>query len=284
MTEFASEIVSAPGAYYGISDVDYHSDKRTLSSSGARKLLPPSTPAQFHYDREHQAAPKKHFDVGHAAHTLALGEGAQFVRIDADEWRSNAVKDQVAAVREEGKIPLKPSEYDAVRAMAEEILRHPIARTLFEDGRAEVSLYHLDAETGASLRTRPDWLTEVGGRTNIVDYKTAVSASPHHFAKSVDDYGYHVQDAWYTDAVRALEISDDPGFLFVVQSKTAPYPVNVFELDAEARTVGRELARRGIRTYAECTASGDWPAYPVDIHSISLPRWAASKYATEGIL
>jgi hypothetical protein len=284
MSEFTSEIVSAPGVYSDITDIEYHSDKLTLSSSGARKLLPPSTPAQFHYDRQHQAAPKKHFDMGHAAHTIALGNGAEFVRIDADEWRTKAIKEEVQAVRDEGKIPLKPSEYDAVRAMAEAILQHPIARTLFEDGRAELSLYHVDPETGVSLRTRPDWMTELGRRTHIVDYKTAVSASDHHFAKSVDDYGYHVQDAWYTDAVRALEISDDPGFLFVVQSKTAPYPVNVFELDGEARTIGRELARRGVRTYAECTASGQWPAYPIDIHSISLPRWAASKYATEGIL
>ncbi|OZF05222.1 hypothetical protein CH302_00945 [Rhodococcus sp. 15-2388-1-1a] len=282
MSGFTSDVVTAPGVYKGISDIEYHSDRSTLSSSGARRLLAPSTPAEFKWGQDHPQAPKTEYDVGHAAHTLILGEGADIVRIDADKWTTNAVKEQVAAVRADGKLPLKPSDYDDVHAMAEAIKSHPIAAALFADGEPELSMYHQDPETGVSMRTRPDWLTETNGRACIVDYKTSTSAAPEHFSKSVDDYGYHVQDAWYSDAARALGISDNPDFLFVVQSKTAPYLVNVFELDEEAKQIGRDLVRSGVRAYADCTRTGRWPAHPIDIHRISLPRWAASKHQMEG--
>ncbi|OZC50548.1 hypothetical protein CH289_16105 [Rhodococcus sp. RS1C4] len=284
MSGFVSDVVDAPGIYGGITDIAYHADRQTLSSSGARKLLAPSTPAEFRWGMDHPQAPKTEYDVGHAAHTLILGEGAELVRIDADKWLTKEVKAQVADVRAAGKLPLKPSDYDDVHAMAKAIKGHPIAAALFADGTPELSLYHQDPETGVSLRTRPDWMTTLGGRTFIVDYKTSTSAAPEHFSKSVDDYGYHVQDAWYTDAVRALDISDDPQFVFVVQSKSAPYLVNVFELDEEAKQIGRDLVRRGVRTYAQCQQSGEWPAHPIDIHRISLPRWAASKHQMEGTL
>jgi hypothetical protein len=44
-----------PGIYEMSAD-EYHA-RPELSSSGARKLLPPHTPAQFAYERRHPQAP-----------------------------------------------------------------------------------------------------------------------------------------------------------------------------------------------------------------------------------
>lgn len=271
-----SDIVDAEGVYADIPDHVYHSDRGSLSSSGARKLLPPSCPATFRYEQDNPPAPKDEYDMGHAVHTLVLGVGAPIVRIDVDAWTTKAAREQRDAARAEGKVPLKAADYDAAVAMANAVRRHPVAAMLLRDGVAEHSIYWRDSETGVMLRARPDWLprTGPGGRLVIVDYKTSTSASPDKFRSAAADYGYHQQAEWYRDGVAAVGMSEDPAFVFVVQEKKPPYLVSVVELDNDALMLGRRLNRRAIDTYAECVAADHWPTWGDDVHLVSLPTWA----------
>jgi hypothetical protein len=91
-----------PGVYEDISDTDYHGDKDSLSSSGAKALLPPSCPAIFKQWRDHGRPPKKEYDFGHAAHRYVLGKGSEIVLVDADSWRTNKAKDAKDAAYAEG--------------------------------------------------------------------------------------------------------------------------------------------------------------------------------------
>ncbi|WP_326768594.1 PD-(D/E)XK nuclease-like domain-containing protein [Streptomyces sp. NBC_01591] len=266
-----------PGIYPNLPMEAYHGDRGSLSSSGARKLLPPSCPALFRYEQDHPQLPKKAFDVGNAAHKLVLGEGPNLVRIDASEWRTAAVKAVVADVRAAGGVPLKPAEYDQVQAMADAIRRHPVASVLFapESGRPEVSMFWTDGPTGITRRARFDWLPHPrSGRLIIPDYKTCRSAEPSALARAVDEYGYHCQDDWYRAAARAAGLAEDPAMVFVCQEKTAPYLVTVIELDAAARRIGAAKNRRAIDVFARCTETGYWPGYSDDITYLSLPVWA----------
>jgi hypothetical protein len=122
--------LSEPGVY-DIPEDAYHRDPvpgGSLSASGAKKLLPPSCPALFHHELRNPEPPKRVFELGSAAHKLVLGSGPELVRIDADEWRTNAVKAEVAAARDRGAIPLKPAAYDAVHQMAAALRSHPSRR------------------------------------------------------------------------------------------------------------------------------------------------------------
>jgi hypothetical protein len=136
-------------------------------------------------------------------------------------------------------------------------------------------------------RARLDWLPDSRpGRLIIPDYKTAVSANPQHFDRTVDSYGYHCQDQWYTDAVKALDLYDDPAFVFVVQEKTPPYLVEVVQLDADTKRIGRAENRRAIDIYRRCTESGVWPGYsadPTEIPVISLPAYSIRRHE-EGLI
>ena len=266
-----------PGLYPSLPMAAYHADRASLSSSGARKLLPPSCPALFRHEQDHPQPSKKTFDLGNAAHRLVLGEGPDLVRIDADEWRSAAVKAEVADVRAAGGVPLKPAEYEQVQAMADVIRRHPVASALFnpESGRPEVSVFWEDKRAGITRRARFDWLPNPrNGRLIIPDYKTCRSAEPSALARAVDEYGYHCQDDWYRAAARAAGLADDPAFVFVCQEKTAPYLVTVIELDSMARRIGAAKNRRAIDTFARCTETGRWPSYSDEIAYLSLPTWA----------
>ncbi|CAM5249179.1 hypothetical protein SGLAM104S_01579 [Streptomyces glaucescens] len=130
----------------------YHADRTSISSSGLRALLPPGCPAQFKYDRDNPRPPKREFDLGHAAHKLVLGVGEELVFTEYEDWRTKAAREERDAIRYDGGVPLLAHEGEQVQAMAEAIRQHPIAGPLFTPGtgRAELSLYWTDRETGSA--------------------------------------------------------------------------------------------------------------------------------------
>lgn len=258
-----------------MSDVEYHQHP-ALSSSGAKKLLPPSCPALFKYERDHGQAPKDVFDFGRAAHAEVLGVGGELVVVEADNWMTKAAKAQREEARAEGKTALLAHEAEQVRGMAQALAAHPIASALFDPdrGAAEQSVFWHDERFGVDRRARFDWLPDAGsGRLVIGDYKSAASAEPGAIAKAVANFGYALQDAFYTDAARALG-HEDPAFLFAFQAKTPPYLVTVVELDAAAKAHGARQVARALEVFAECSATDTWPAYTDGIELITLPVWA----------
>jgi hypothetical protein len=245
--------------------------------SGAKKLLPPSCPAIFDYQRTHEPESTKTLDVGSAAHQLVLGAGAEIVVVEADDWRTNKAKGERAEAYLRGAIPLLRKDYEPVVAMASALRQHPVAAALLcqDGGLPEASAFFRDAETGVMRRCRYDVLPPHSDNSRLIipDYKTAVSANPERFARAAMEYGYHQQDAWYVDAAAALDLANDPVFLFVVQEKTAPYLVSVVQLDAMAVRIGRHLNRRAIDLYAECNRTGIWPGHADDVAHVSLPSY-----------
>jgi hypothetical protein len=260
---------------YQLSDEEYFADPvpdGSLSSTGVRLLL--SAPAKFRWAQEHPEKPKRTFDIGHAAHQLVLGAGPNLVRIDADEWRTNAIKAVVAGVREVGAVPLKPADWDAVHAMADVLRQHPLAPKLFTGGEPEQALIWRDQATGVMCRAKVDWLRPDG----IVDYKSAAAADEEHLRKTVHSFGYFIQDAFYRRGFRATHPGVEPFFVFVAQEKEAPYLVTVFQLTDRALAHGDRLCDEALRTYRDCTAAGVWPGYPTDeITDIDLPAWVRTE-------
>lgn len=257
--------------FSGISDVDYHGDRASLSSTGARKLL--ACPARFRWERDNPPPSTRAFDLGKLAHRLILGEGSPILVVEAVDWRSKAAQEQRAAAYDAGVVPVLRAEYEAALAMRDAVWRHDTAAELFEDGAAELSGYWRDEPTDVRLRFRPDWMTGLDDRAVCVDAKTTVSADPAEFARSVVKFGYHMQAAWYLEGLRQNGI-DDAAFLFVCIEKAPPHLVSVIELDAEAVAEGAYQNRRAIDLYAQCVATDTWPAYGHNIHTLSLPPWA----------
>lgn len=279
--------ITAPGVYDGIPEDVYHSDPvpgGSLSSSGARKLLPPSCPAIFQYERQHGQAHRAVFDFGHVAHKAVLGVGAPVVKVDADSWRSKAAQEQQKAAHAAGHVPLLAADVECVEGMAAAIRQHPVASALFEpgSGKPEQSAFAQDTDTGIWLRSRFDWLPNTdGGRLILGDYKTTRSAEPSAISKAMANYGYHQQNAFYVDIAATLGLAESIAFVFVFQEKTPPYLVTVVQLDDEAVRIGRALNRQAIDLYAECSAADTWPGYAPadDIPLISLPSWAAKEFS-----
>lgn len=264
---------------YDIPDTEYHSLTGSLSSTGARKLLPPSTPAHFKYWRDNPQPPSDAFDLGHVVHSLVLGKGAQFVVLDpaecglttkglqTDAYASTAMwKDAVAAVRANGQVPIAKADFDRADDMAKAVLDQ--VPDMFTNGDPEVTAFAVDPETGVELRARFDWLKP----DQIVDLKTALSAEPRDFERAASKFGYYIQEAFYRHVAKAAGLEIER-FTFVVVEKRPPYLVTVHEWDDEARNESGRLVRQAIDTYTQCSAKDDWPGYPLEVHQMSLPLW-----------
>lgn len=280
-------VIDKPGVYDGIPNDVYQADPvlgGSLSSSGARRLLPPSCPALYRHWRDHGQPPKPEFDIGHAAHLMVLGAGPELVVVDAPDWRTKAAREQRDAAHESGKVPVLAADHERVHAMATALRDHPVAAALFDPtrGKPEQTLVWVDQDTGVWRRARPDWLPNPGtGRMVVPDYKTCRSASPEAIQRSIHEYGYHCQAAFYTDGVRSLGLASDPAFVLVFQEVQPPHLVTVAQPDAVAMRIGRSLNRHAIDLYAECTAADRWPGFSDDVELIGLPPWAEARHLEE---
>lgn len=192
-----------------------------------------------------------------------------------EEWQRNNSERKV----------LSPEAFEQIFAMRDAVMNHPSAFAI---------LHHV--------------------KDIIGDLKTTEDASPEGFAKSIANWRYDVQHAYYMDGTRlALEQGNcnppqegkaelsvywtDPvtgvlcrcrpdfwrgypkHFAFIAVEKKPPYAVGVYVLDSEGVEIGRAQYQHDLRVYAECVRTGVWPGYGDKIQTISLPAWHANKNA-----
>lgn len=261
-----------PGFYPDIPEETYHRDPSSLSVSGAKNLL--RSPAYYRWVEDHPVH-KDVYDVGTAFHTKTLGVGPEIAVIDAASWQSKAAQQQQLQARNDGKTPILAKDDEHTTGMANAVLNDPaIARWI--QGQPEVSAYALDETTGLMRRCRFDVLGDI----ILGDLKSTRDASPESFAKDCANYRYHMQAAWYLDVAAAL---DHPavGFAFIAVEKTPPYQPAVYELDADAIDLGRDLNRRALDLYDDCVRNSRWPSYGngQPYQTLSLPAWAYKESA-----
>lgn len=163
-----------------------------------------------------------------------------------------------------GQVIVTADQMEHAKAMRDSVRRNKAARALLSTGDAEETVVWQNSETGELCKARADWLRE----NVIVDVKTTGDARPAEFAKSIANYRYSCQAAHYCDGF-ALD-----RFVFIAIERDPPYACAVYVADEVMRNRGKDDRDRNLRTYAECRASGEWPAYPQVITELSLPRWA----------
>lgn len=270
-TDPTDSLIGTPGFHDGIPEDQYHGDPLTLSQSGAKLIL--KAPALFRHQQLHPPVSKDHYDFGHAVHEKVLGVGAGIAvipktsKFKADQVAHREAKEKAHA---EGKTPVTVEQYEDIKAMADVLSSHDTAMRLLSEGKPEVTAYCEDEATGVMRRARFDWL----GATILSDYKSAISVEPWAFAGVIAKYGYHQQAAWYLDIARELGHPAE-AFAFITQEKTAPYLVEVYDLDQQAIERGRELNARALALFKRCTETDQWPGYTGrDFTTLSLPRWA----------
>ena len=258
------------GIRLGVPELTYHTDASTLSASGAKTLL--SDPERFAWERSHGRPPKAAFDLGGVVHALVLRSGDERIRIiDAYDWRTKAAQDARKAAWAAGLTPINRTEFLQATKIAGAVRRHPLASTIFTNGKAEASLYWTDPETGVACRARVDWLRE----DMIVDLKTARygTGTADTFGRQAASFNYPLPAAVYTEAVEALTGKTLP-FITVAVETEPPYIVRAYRYTDGDLDQGRAQWHEALREYAARDAANDWTV-PAEIDLIALPAWYA---------
>jgi exodeoxyribonuclease VIII len=255
-------------AYFAIDGANFSTLKGFAKSAAhvAEYLLhpPPSTPAMIlgthihaavlepaRFDRDYVLAPKvdRRTTVGKAAWATFEAENA-------------------------GKELLDRDDFDLVLGIRDAVWAHPTAKALLSGaGHCEVGAVWKHERTGLACKGMMDRIGAHGGWTWIVDLKTCEDASPAGFARSVANYAYHAQAAFYLGGCNAIAPMKRR-FTWIAVEKKPPYAVAVYEPDSIALDTGERRCEDWLDAYAECRRTDVWPGYPDDIQSIALPKWA----------
>lgn len=175
----------------------------------------------------------------------------------------------------QGRIILNQDQWDQIHGMRDSVMDHLSASALLRaPGDAEMSVYWNDPETGVLCRCRPDYWRH---DNVVVDLKTTEDASPEGFARSIANWRYDVQAAFYTDGIKSATGRDVRAFVFIAVEKKPPYAVGVYVLDSASLELGRAQYRADLYVYAECVEDESWPGYSNRIETIELPAWHANK-------
>lgn len=271
-----------PGVYEGIPNAEYHCGPG-ISKSGLD--LVHRSPMHYHavVTSANDRTPTAAQELGTAAHALILEPDVfadSYVLAPKFDRRTKEGKSAAAEFDEEnaGKICLQPEVWEQLHDMSNAVHAHPAASALLISvpGEAEKSVYWLDPQTGVLCRCRPDWWRD---DNVIVDLKTTEDASPEGFAKSMANYRYDVQAAYYLDGIHQATGTRPKAFVFIAVEKKPPYAVGVYVLDSESLELGRAQYQHDLRIFAECERTGEWPGYGDKIQTITLPAWYANKNA-----
>lgn len=150
------------------------------------------------------------------------------------------------------------------------------------------------------------------GKNVVIDLKTTDDASPEGFSKSIANWRYDVQAAFYLDGLRealrqanqlppvegvaelsAYWVDQETGvlcrcrpdfwhgepkhFAFIAVEKKPPHAVAVYVLDDDSMASGRAQYRANLETLAACKANDNWPGYGDKVQTISVPAWHLRK-------
>ena len=144
------------------------------------------------------------------------------------------------------------------------------------EGHNELSGFVADPETGVICRHRFDKLTKSG---IAIDLKTTLDGRNDAFSRSIQSYGYHIQNAFYYDQYELITGNQLTNFLFIVVESESPYAAKLYRLDNESIEIGRSIYREALNKYAKCRESGIWDSYESNgIEDISIPSWAINQY------
>jgi exodeoxyribonuclease VIII len=162
---------------------------------------------------------------------------------------------------------LTSDEHTRIMSIRDAVRAHPMARKLMDRiAEVEVSTFWKDPISGIECRCRPDAELDNG---MLIDLKTTRDAGPG-FERSVRQYRYHVQAAFYGDGLGGMEVRP---MVFIAVETEAPYLVSCNIIGPDSLVAGREAYRRNLDTYAKCVESGIWPGYSDAIQTINLPDW-----------
>lgn len=259
-----------------MSNTEYRASEG-LSYSESKLLL--RSPAHYRWwkDNPQASKPSPAMIFGTLMH-CALLEPTEFdtryAVVPDISKNSRDYKQIVAELALQGLTPITRDDRTWAFEAAESLKRHPRVGPLLEGGMPEVSCWWTDTATGIECKARLDWVNERPPAAILLDVKTTADAAREAFARSVVNFQYHRQAAWYEDGYALASGLGVSPMLFAVVESSPPFACAAYTLDKWFMAQARKVNTQARALYAHCMAMNDWPGYDPTITDLVAPRWA----------
>lgn len=228
-------------------------------------------------------APKKKsaaMDLGsltHAAllepHKLSSDFGtwpADVLSVDG-KATTKAAKEFAAA--NAGKTLLKADEWESARCMVASV-QGAVGSWFRARPKLETSIFWRDEETDLRCKCRCDFLLVTPDLVLVADVKTCSDASPKAFRRSVENYGYWMQDSFYRQGA-SIAYGKPAKFVFIAVQSCFPFLCGVYELSTEDQEAADYHTAITMRELKDRIDRNDWRDHWVCGHNtITLSRFA----------
>lgn len=238
------------------SNEQYHSTNQ-ISSSGLKSIWKNSYSVKQFLNQKYVAS--KAFEIGTAIHTLCL-EGREkynqenYVITEKIDRRTKAGKTAMEHHQKavNGRTIIDSNDHYMIEELFKNFNRNKKA---VDYCKGTVELSHYTEIDGVPVKVRPDCINVK--KQFISDIKTTQSANPKDFKREIFKFGYHLQAAFYCDA---LQIPVE-NFRFVAMQKTYPFTVEVYGLSDDTIQYGRNAYKEALgywKTYLETGIPTDY--------------------------
>jgi hypothetical protein len=196
-------------------------------------------------------------------------------RADLKAWRKNLDPEW---------IPVSASQRECVLRALDSVYKHPVLLGLLNASKKEVSGVFKEPHLGYQCRVRLDQI--IPADRIVLDVKTSQDGSREAFTRSVLNYRYYFQAAFYLMGASAIEGTPFEQFYWVVAETQPPYLVELYPCDAGWLGCGDVDIQRALMKIEAAMRSNYWGGYQVEPTPLSPPNWFIQKdeYTTDALM
>ena len=252
-------------------------------SSGVAHTILSASPMHAKFAQINERTATSEMDIGTFAHAMLLEGGTDaLVIVDADDWRTKAAKEQRDAARAEGKLPILAHKLEAVEAMVKAARLYVAGSELsgiFSEGQPEVTMVWTETTDDGEVlcKARADYLRN--DRRICLSYKTtAGSANPDMWIRAQLP-NYDLATAFYARGVLAVcPDVEETRVVHLVQEQSSPYACSLIALSPALEDLAERKLDRALGIWAQCQATGQYPAYPTRICYAEPKSWQLQEF------
>jgi hypothetical protein len=265
------------GIYKNMSNHDYHAASAVSRSSLMHFL---KSPYHYWYAKNYPEVRTTTDDmrIGSMVHTLVLEPekfDSEFFVLPPLNLRTNAGKEELSALKAQhcDKELVSVDMLNQAKEMAWAVRSHELAPELIDGAFIENSIFFTH-KTGIQCKSRPDALQG----NIVVDLKTARDASAKAIGRASEDYGYFLQAAMCSYALKSIG-QELKSFVMIAVEKKKPYAVGVYKLDQRDIEFAETVFDHEMIKLAKCIEDDTWPSY--EFAEIKMPPWGMKQYQEE---
>lgn len=229
-----------------VTDKNYYEDHMYMTNSMLKTFLD-KCPKYYEWRMEHPIKPTAPMKFGTAFHMLVL-EGEEFnktylVEPDGIDKRTTLGKATLAAFNDKlkGREPVSYKDWCVMEGMKSNLEEHNHYSLIKECNEVE-QIYLWENKT-LNIKCKGK-LDAVNTKDKyIVDLKTTRDASPEAFKEIIINQKYHMQAAYYCDALGYKDY-----YIYAVE-KTKPHCICVYKMSNEMLIEGRKMYTEAIESF-----------------------------------